>query len=75
MHGEFPWLGGKECTLEDLPGLKKRARDLRQRISDFLSDFGHDLVPELRELHDELVRIEEHLRTLGEHAPDEESRG
>lgn len=57
--------------MEDLPGLKHRAIELRQRIADFLNDFGPDLVPELRQLYDELAQIEEHLKALGEHAPDE----
>jgi hypothetical protein len=60
--------------VEDLPGLKRRASDLRQRIADFLNDFGRDMVPELRQLHDELAQIEEHLRTLGEYAPEAEAR-
>jgi len=62
---------GGGCAMEDLPGLKHRARELRQRIADFLDDFGRDLVPELRQLHDELAQIEQHLRDLGEHSRDD----
>lgn len=71
---EIPYSDGRRRNLEDLHGLKQRARDLRQRIKEFLHDFGGDLVPELRQLNDELTQIEEHLSTLGDHAANEDAR-
>lgn len=75
LVGDRHICAGGGCTVEDLPGLKCRASDLRQRIADFLKDFGRDLIPELRQLHDELAQIEQHLKALGEHAPDESPPG
>lgn len=60
--------------MDDLPGLKTRAGELRQRIRDFLNDFGGDLVPEMRQLNDELTQIEEHLGALGYRAADDDAR-
>lgn len=70
-HREIPYSGRKECALNDLPELRRRAEDLRQRISDFLKDFGHDVVPQLPQLRDELAQIEDRLRALGEADNDE----
>ena len=60
--------------MHDLHRLRECASDLRQRINDFLNEFGRDLVPELRQLREELARIEEHLKALGEHAPDADTQ-
>lgn len=59
--------------MDDLHRLKQRASDLRQRINEFVEHFGREIVPHLGQLHDELAQIEDHLRALGEHVPDEET--
>lgn len=60
--------------MDDLPGLTQRAKILRSRIAEFIRNFGPEMIPEMRELHTELARIEDSLQELGQHAPDEESR-
>jgi hypothetical protein len=56
--------------MDDLKALKKRAKELKARIADFLRTYGPDSVPELQQLHHELAQIEERLKALGEYAPD-----
>jgi len=59
--------------MDDLHRLRQRASELRQRIQEFVEDFGREIVPHLGKLHDELAQIEDNLRALGEHVPDEET--